>query len=128
MGSKFRIKHDIKTTYNLFHENVKLTKSLKRIIIKKNYFSKLINEKEIGRNNNYYFIHGEKGFNSFLFKKKFDLIFTNNDNEIIFLEEEFESNKVTAYYSDLKFIYLLPMNTIKKQNMKLGNILLHSRF
>ncbi len=128
---KINFKHNEKTIYKLFVNNNKITDNLKRIIIKKNYISKLINTYSFENNSNnsyYYFIHGEKGFNSFLFKKKYDVVFTNNDDEVIYLEESFELNKVSKYFKNLKFIYLLPIGTIKNFSIKIADEIKHSKF
>ena len=128
MSKKISFLHNEKSKYYLFHNDNRLTNDLKRIIIKKNYINKLINTFENDNISSYYFIHGEKGLNSFLFKRRFDVVFTNSDNEVIYKEEKFELNKISNYYKELKYIYLLPLTTIKKKNIQLGSEVKHSQF
>ncbi len=124
---KLNFKHNENTKYYLYHNDKILNNNLQRVILMKNYISKFINTLENDNSQSYYFIHGEKGLNTYLFKRKFDVVFTNKDNEIIYLEKEFSLNKISHYYEDLKFIYLLPLEKIKSENIKIGDELKHSR-
>ena len=126
MKNKFNFKHNQNTNYFLIINNKKVSLKLKRIKLIKNYYKDLIKPNSFP-NSIGYFIYNEKGFNSFLFNDIVDIIFTDNNNSIIFLKKNFIQNKTTNYYPETKFIYILPKNTIAMNGINLESQIKHSR-
>lgn len=124
--SKLNFKHDEYTKYKFYKNNEKIDIDLKRIIIGKNYFKNLIKIKFFPTFTGY-FIYGEKGFNSFLFNNNIDLIIVDSAKNILLLEKNFIKNKITNYYKDAKYIYILPKNTISYNKIESTDKIWHSR-
>ena len=53
-----------------------------------------------------------KGIHTFFMKCDIDIIATNKDNKIIYLESNLSKNKI-RYIKKAKYIYEMPINTVK---------------
>ncbi|BDV02337.1 MAG: hypothetical protein HPAVJP_2260 [Candidatus Hepatoplasma vulgare] len=122
----FLERHNEETLYWLTHNNKKTKIVLKRNIKFTNHLDNLIYRKYFDSNQGY-FKYKAKGFNSLFISFNVDLIFVNWDNIIINLYENFSTNKFSNFHSDAKFYYVLPVDTIKKNKLNIGDALNHQR-
>ncbi len=113
--------------YKLYHNNNYIDIKVMRIKIGGEYYKNLIKTKRFS-NNFGYFIYNIKGFNSLLMYEKIDLIFVRNDKQIIKTYSNFNTNKISDFFKETKFVYILPQNTIVRNNIKEGDYIKHVIF
>ncbi|AKU79564.1 hypothetical protein [Spiroplasma turonicum] len=68
-----------------------------------------------------------KGFNSFGFKEKVDVIFCNIHSQVIAIYTNLKPNKFTSKYEDAYSVFVLTGNTNKFLNIKLNDFLTTSK-
>ena len=59
--------------------------------------------------------------NTFFMKENIDICITDKDNNIIYLKENLNKNKVILPIKKGKYVYEFPINTISKYNLKLND-------
>lgn len=122
----FKKIYNNKTRYYFFVKNKNTEIYLTRIINFNDYRKNLIKIKEFPANFGY-FIFKPKGFNSFLISEKLDIIFTDWDNRVFYLEKSFKTNSFTKGFKNAKFIYILPKKTIENFDIAKNDIISHRR-
>lgn len=118
--------HNEKTKYQVLLNNRKLNIYVKRIRTIKTFYTQLISRKIFNYNEGF-FIHKTNGFATYMFNFPVDLIFVNFEEKIIKIIPNFQSNKISNYYPDVKFCYIFPEKTIKNNNIQINDLLKHQR-
>ncbi len=110
--------------YILVHNGEKMNFQAQRINGFKEYINLLAKTPEL-KETTAFFIYNEPNFASFGMSEPLDIIWVNWDGKIIHLEESFEMNKISQFIDKTKFIYILPIKSIKKNKILINDTLTH---
>jgi hypothetical protein len=99
---------------------------LRRINTLKEQTEYLIKRNDLNKNEGY-FKYNARGFQSFFLGYKVDLVFVNRNNRVIKIMEGFKENKISDHVEDVKFLYILPSNFVKKYDLKTNDVIQHNR-
>ncbi len=113
--------------YKLYHNDNFIDIKIMRIKINGEYYKNIIKTRRFS-NNFGYFIYNIKGFNSFLMNQKIDLIFVDNEKRVIKTFVNFNTNKISNFFKETKFVYILPNETISRNKIKEGDYIKHVIF
>lgn len=110
--------------YNLYLNGKTIKISTKRIKGVKEYYASLMVSSSLPEDKSF-FIYNEFNFASFGMSDVVDLVFANWDGKIIHIEESFKRNKISKKIDNVKFIYILPKNTVFKKSILMNDVLTH---
>ncbi|AGR42028.1 hypothetical protein [Spiroplasma diminutum] len=106
----------------LIHNQDILDINIRTVRNTSNKFNSLIFKDKFSTENGFRLIYS-KGFNSFGFKEKVDLVFCDVKNQVIETYSNFSPNKMTKYYDKVNSIYVLANNMNKYLNIKQNDLL-----
>jgi hypothetical protein len=85
-----------------------LYKAVRSVITKANYI---------------YFTRNQKGFNSYFFKTKFDIIITNHSGRVIDVVQYFNINTISKHYDKGYYVYFMPIGSITYYEIKKNDLI-----
>ncbi|ASP28089.1 hypothetical protein SCORR_v1c03150 [Spiroplasma corruscae] len=115
-----------KSTKKLVHNNIMLDISIRTIRNSINKASNLVFKDKLKQEVGFKFVYS-KGFNSFGFKEKVDIIFCNIHSQVIAIYSNFKPNKFTSLHEDTYSIFVLANNSNKFLNIKKNDFLTISK-
>ncbi len=117
-------KHVNRRNYFLVHNGEKTSITTRRIKGFREYVKYIAKMPEFKEGKGF-FIYNEFNFASFGISDLVDLIFVDWDGKVIHIEESFEMNKISDKFENVKFIYILPKNTVNKNKILTNDTLTH---
>ncbi|QHX36572.1 hypothetical protein [Spiroplasma sp. BIUS-1] len=106
----------------LVHNQEVLDINIRTIRNPSNKYSSLIFKEKFSSENGFRIIYS-KGFNSFGFKEKVDVIFCDIKNQVIETYSNFNPNKMTKLHEKAASVYVLSNNMNKFLNIKQNDLL-----
>ncbi|AUM62566.1 hypothetical protein [Spiroplasma monobiae] len=106
----------------LVHNQEILNINVRTVRSPSNKFSSLIFKEKFSSENGFRLIYS-KGFNSFGFKEKVDVVFCDVKNQVIETYSNFSPNKMTKHHSKAACVYVLANNMNKFLNIKQKDLL-----
>ncbi|AKX33985.1 hypothetical protein SLITO_v1c03310 [Spiroplasma litorale] len=116
----------INSTKKLVHNNNILDISIRTIKNSYNKTGSLVFKDKLKQEVGFKFVYS-KGFNSFGFKEKVDVIFCNIHSQVTAIYSNFKPNKFTSLHEDTYSIFVLANNTNKYLNIKKNDFLTTSK-
>lgn len=113
--------------YRLMITNRSSKIKLTRLKTVKEHYNNLIKANEIMENKGF-FKYESEGIFTHMFPEPIDLIFVKGDGSIIKMYKSFEINRITKRHENTKFVYILPQNTIKINNIIITDIITHQKW